>query len=356
MAQLDVPARSFNRQRVTSRRTLPSSLALLALITVLAGLGLGASRADAVTFGADLGAAADNPATCASLSSASCTFFSGAPGPGFYAPGSGTVRTVRVKVGPVTGPMQIVVMRSLYQNKAGDPGHPYFACCFVERYGPTFTPAASAVTPVAASLPMVEDPTPPPADTVTNARGDFLALSVLAPNVPIPANFDNASGYSGFAPAPSPATTPAPSPNPILASSSGFGYHILMSADLDTGAGGAPNSPGAAISPLAIASGGQLLGTTASIPLTCALTTACDGVLKLTNRGVAQAAKAKLRAYGRKRFSIPAGKRRSVKVRLNAAGRRKLGRRSTLTLVATAKIGSQVVSRRVKLRRRHTRK
>lgn len=52
-------------------------------------------------------------------------FFSGAAGPTFYAPASGTVTAVRVKGGSAGGPVQVLVMRSLYRNKAGDPGHPY---------------------------------------------------------------------------------------------------------------------------------------------------------------------------------------------------------------------------------------
>jgi len=163
-------------------------------------------------------------------------FFSGAPGPAFYAPTSGTVTRVRIKTGNFPqGPMQIVVMRSLYQNHAGDPGHPYFACCFVERYGPRFTPRRNRITTLRTSLRLVEDPTPRPEDTVTNARGDFLALSVLAGNVPIPAHADSSSGYSGFAPAPLPTTVRAPSPNPIFARTNGVGYRLMMNADLRRG-------------------------------------------------------------------------------------------------------------------------
>lgn len=335
-------------------------LALVLAVSLLGAACLRAPAAEAVTFGANLSVPANNVGTCAQLMATSCTFFSGAPGPSFYAPASGTVTTVRVKVGAITGPMQIVVLRSLYQNKFGDPGHPYYACCFVQRYGPTFTPKANAITPVATSLPVVEDPTPPPDDYVTNARGDFLALSVLAPNVPFPANFDGTSGYSGLAPAPNPATTPAPSPNPILPASNGFGYRVLMNADLDTGAtgdGGQGQTTPTGIAPLTIASGGQLVGSTASIPLKCVLTTACEGVLRLTDRAPAAqtAATRRVRTLGRKRFSIAAGKTKRVKVKLNRAGRRKARRRSTLPVYATTKIGSKVVTKRVKLKRKRRR-
>jgi hypothetical protein len=316
------------------------------LLASLAGVVLRAAVAHALTFGADLTASADNAGTCSLLAQSSCTFLSGAPGPGFYAPLSGTVTAVRVKTGNFQqGPMQILVMRSLYQN-TGDPGHPAFACCFVEQYGPTFTPAPNSVTTIPTALAMAEDPIPPPEDTITNARGDFLALSVLTPDVPIPANFDNASVYSGFAPAPTPATTPAPSANPIFAVATGAGYHIMMNADLNVGGGG--DGP----LPVTIATGGQLVGSTAAIPITCVLTSACDGVLRLTGlpaRALAAAVKAKV--YGKRRFSIASGAVATVDVRLNAFGRRKLRKLSSVTLAATARVGSQTVTGTVVLAR-----
>ncbi len=337
-------------------------IALIASIAALGGLGLCAANASAVTFGADLNAPTNNPYTCATgFNASTCAIFSGPPGPTFYAPASGTVTAVRVKAGSVGGPMQVVVMRSLYQNKAGDPGHPYFACCFVEQYGPIFNAAANTVTPVATSLTMVEDPTPPSNDFTTNARGDFLALSVLAPNVPIPANADGSSFYSPIVPAPSPQTTPAPSPNPILVG--GYvGYHVMMNADLDVGGGGGGGGGGGtggggggggALRPLTIPTGGQLLGTTAAVPLTCVLTTACNGTLKLTDQttGLRAAKTKKVTVYGSTRFSIKARKRKTIKVGLNRAGRRKLGRRSSLTLTASATIGGKTYSSRVKFKR-----
>ena len=310
----------------------------VAALVALIGVAIHAQDARAVTFGADLDAAPDNPATCSSLFANSCTFFSGAPGPGFYAPLSGTVTAVRVRTGNfVQGPMQILVMRSLYQNNLADPGHPFFACCFVEQYGPIFTPNPNAITTVPVALRMDEDPIPPPNDGITNARGDFLALSVLAPNVPIPANFDNASGFSGFAPAPNPQTTPAPAPNPIFPSTNGLGYHLTMNADLTVGGGG----PGPI--PVTIATGGQLVGTTAAIPLTCVLTTACNGTLRLAGlpaggvtRARARAKKGKL--FGKVRFRIASGQSAVVQVRLNRAGRKQIRNLSNVTVVATARV------------------
>src|SRR5690242_6980862 len=108
----------------------------LLILLILAAILACASAASAITFGSDLTGAADNTGTCSLLLTPSCLFYSGAPGPSFYAPITGTVSRVRVKTGNFQqGPMQIVVMRSLFQNSA-TPGRPYFACCFVQQYGP----------------------------------------------------------------------------------------------------------------------------------------------------------------------------------------------------------------------------
>jgi hypothetical protein len=317
----------------------------------LAAVLLSAAVARALLFGADLAAPADNTGTCSLMSASSCTFLSGAPGPGFYAPASGTVTAVRVRTGSfVQGPMQVVVMRSLFQN-SGNPARPFFACCFVERYGPVFTPAPNAVTLVPASLPMVADPVPPPDDLVTTARGDFLALSVLAPDVPVPATFDGASVFSGFAPAPAPPSTPAPSPNPIFPVVNGYGYHMALNADLE------PGRVGDAV-PVTIATGGQLVGSTASIPVVCVLTSACHGVLRLTDvpaAALVAAARAtgagSARLFGKKRFSIGAGQTKTLRMRLNAAGRRKVRDVPSVLLVATARVAGQSVAAGVQLSR-----
>jgi hypothetical protein len=318
-----------------------SALALIACVPTAAA---------AATFGADLNNAPNNPTTCgegifpyfsAPMGSPSCMYFSGAPGPSSYAPASGTVTAVHVRVGAVTGPMQAVIMRSIYQNKAGDPGHPYFACCFVERYGPVFTPQANTVTTVATSLPVTEEPTPGPDDFSTTAAGDFIALSVLASNVPIPAFGDSRSGYSGYYPAPSEGSTPAPSPNPLTAATDGFGAQVLISADLETG-GGAPAGGGAAPAPTPAPAQAPLPSIafpkltipvkngTATVPIQC-LVVNCAGVLNLQNAqpagaaGVAskkKAKKPKLVSYGTTGFSLKAGTTGKIKVKLNAAGRK----------------------------------
>ncbi len=353
------------------RRRLLHLLALGPLALLVAG----PCAAGAATFGADLSPPVTSTATCGNgfpfaPNVTSCLGYSVTPTS--YAPMSGIVSAVRVKTGDFAqGPMQVVVLRSYYQNNLQDPGHPNFFCCFLQEYGPTFTPARNAITTVPATLGMVEDPTPAAGDGNTVAKGDFLGLSVLAGNVPVPLA-QTSAGFSGFyAPAPlAPSNPPAPSPNGLAGGQgSAAGLMLMLSADIDpieggggAGAGAPPPMataapmPTAMRRPLAIdAPAGRLRGTTASVPLVCQLTSACRGTLVLQDRpaGAAAAAAAtarRTRRLGSARFSIPAGRRRAVKVRLNAAGKRLITRRHRLTAYAVATVGVQVTSTKVTLK------
>jgi hypothetical protein len=344
--------------------------------------GLWAAPAEAVTFGASLANAPNATLTCGQgapplfitgVGSPSCLWFSSSPTP--YAPASGTVTAIHVRVGPITGPMQVVVMRSLYQNKAGDPGHPYFACCFVERYGPRFTPQPNAVTTLGTNLPMTEEPTPAPEDFATNAAGDFLALSVLEPNVPIPVFVEDANADSGFYPAPTEATFPAPSPNPLFPSTNLVGQgtgQVLLSAELDAG-GGAPPPPGpSAPAPIPAAALVPSIGlprltipiknNTATVPIQC-LVVNCAGVLDLQNAqlaGLARAAgkkkagKPKIISYGKTSFSLKAGTTGKLKVRLTPAGRKLVKAHKRVRVWANVRFtagGGKAKSTRVTLKR-----
>ena len=300
--------------------------------------------AEGQTFGADLSKAPTNEYTCGMNipplgfypGAGSCLYFSIAPTP--YAPSSGTVTAVHVRIGPHTGPMQVVVLRSLYQNHLGDPGHPYFACCFVESYGPIFEPQPNTVTTVPVDLPVTEEPTPPAEDFTTNAAGDFLALSVLAPNVPIPIALDNSTPVSGFYPAPTAQTVAAPAPNPIFATTNLTAGEVMLSADL-TPAAGAP-APGPPVSPGLNRNGNgggvpaltlprtviPVARNTAGVPVQC-LVLDCRGSIALQSAplsGLAAAAsakKAKRITYGAASFSLKAGTNGKVKVKLSARGR-----------------------------------
>lgn len=355
-------------------------------MVLLAGEVLGTSAASASTFGGDLSNAPNVSTTCgegvfpyfsAPMGSPSCMYFSGSPTSSPYAPTSGTVTAVHVRVGAVTGPMQVVVMRSLYQNKVGTPGEPYFACCFVERYGPIFTPQPNSVETVKADLPMTEEPIPPADDFTTNAAGDFLALSVLAPNVPIPAFRDEKSSYSGYYPAPSEGSSPAPGPTPLTAATDGVGAEVLLSADLESEgapAGKTPASagpvPAPANTPPAQANPQRLFPTltfpksvvpvrngTVSLPLQCAAADCVGNVLlqNLEQQGATIAKtntskkKRKKITYGTGSVNVKVGLTGSVKVKLTAAGRKTAKAHRKLVVWANFTLGSTKLSKRITL-------
>jgi hypothetical protein len=345
-----------------------------------------AAPAAQTTFGADLSAEANDPAICGegffpSLTpSPSCTWFSGAPGASFYAPASGMVTAVRVRAGAVGGAMQVVVMRSLYENKAGDPEHPYFTCCFVEAYGPVFDAKAKSVTTVASALAMTEEATPPQEDVTTKADGDFLAISVLSPNAQIPAFIDEKSKDGGFYPAPTPTTLPAPSAAPLSVSASPEGAEMLINADLETrpetgstgGGGGQPSTgsvSGVPLNPIASARRpaaavaiAQIAivvnGAVAAIPLQC-LARDCAGTLRLQSARPALTARVRAKhakpiSYGMAHFSIKAGTTGRVKVRLSAAARKRLAKGKRLSAWANIRFSTGGVapsSVRITLRR-----
>ncbi|HWB75001.1 MAG TPA: hypothetical protein VG755_08590 [Nannocystaceae bacterium] len=88
----------------------------------------------------------------------------------------GTVVSANIGVGPTTGPMRFVRMRILEQPGTGT------ACCSAEEFGDMFTPDANAVTTVPLGFVFEAD-----TDEETQIRyADWIALEVLAPDVPIP--------------------------------------------------------------------------------------------------------------------------------------------------------------------------
>lgn len=321
------------------------------------------AAAHATTFGADLSQTPiDQPsAVCSSLGENSCLAFPTVPST--YAPSSGTVTAVRVRTNSEPqGPMQIVVLRSYYRNNLASPGEPYFSCCFVQAYGPTFTPKPGAITTVPADLEMIEQPTPPSNDGTTVAAGDFLALSILSPSTQVPeAAAQNAlTGY--YAPAPSPANSyPA---GLTGGRGSAFGYALLLNADLTPvdGSGGGGGGGGAGppvpkvVPPLTLPTSATVAHDQAALALACKLTSTCRGTatLELPPGKAADVAKAKPKpptVLGSARFAIKAGKRGTVKVALNRAGRRQLKAHRSVKATLLVKDGSKTVTRAVTLKR-----
>jgi hypothetical protein len=324
------------------RGTLVFSLLLAALATL-------PSTAAAVTFGANLGRAPDNTATCITIQlfpiyGPTCSVTSNNPTTGessFPPAGEGVVTQVRVRVGPTTGPMQIAEEEALRKDNPADPGHPTYACCKLVALSPVFTPAPNSTTAVPVNFPVKQSLTPEPSGYYVD---DHLSLSVLDENVPIPATTDPGAGVGIWFPA-------WQSPGEERAGIYGTaGITVLLSAEWDpvpgaapagAGAGAPPPAPvGGAPIPLTLPKLARVRNGKALLPLVCNLTQACRGLLRLQNRRAGGGARLLARqrgkrgkrrkkriTYAKTRFRIPAGQRKIVRARLKGAGKRLLKRR-----------------------------
>lgn len=168
---------------------LAASLALSALAPAVATAK--------ITFGANLNRQPDNPYTCGYFGYTTCTWESinfNTGESGFPPLGKGTITKVRVKVGNVSGPMQVVVLEAL---RKPDPGG-FYACCKAVAVSPVFTPQPNTTWRVSTNMKVKQSRTPNSAGLYVD---DHLALSVFAANVPIPASTDGSASMSGWAPA-----------------------------------------------------------------------------------------------------------------------------------------------------------
>ncbi|MGH2839692.1 MAG: hypothetical protein ACRDKY_02570 [Solirubrobacteraceae bacterium] len=208
----------------------------LALLLALTG------GATADTVGADLSRPANNARTCETgffdpaviagtgfpyQSFASCTWWSTGSLQGAESAvvpfGGGIVKRVRVKVGAVTGRMQVVALRlTRHPGSLSDP-----ACCFPAGHGPVFTPAANATSTLTVDIP-VKHETDPQTGIVNY---DVLALSVLDAGVPMPAHASNDGGFGGLVAGMFPAYVPGEE------RTAGYGTvmagHVLLQADVE---------------------------------------------------------------------------------------------------------------------------
>jgi hypothetical protein len=179
------------------RRT---GVAFLGLAGILIALAPAASAT--ITFGANLKRRPNSSYTCGYFGFGSCSWESidfNTHESGFPPRGRGLISRVRVRVGGVTGRMQIVVEEALRAQNPNDPGHPHYYCCKAVRASRVFTPGRNRTTTVKVSLPVRQDASPDP--HTGYYVDDHLALSVLSGNVPIPASYDPNASDSGWFPA-----------------------------------------------------------------------------------------------------------------------------------------------------------
>jgi hypothetical protein len=296
--------------------------------------------------------------TCTWMSTGSVT---NAQAGTFVVPVAGTVTQVSVRVGAVTGPMQVVVMRAFRDFfSTASP-----ICCTEVARTPPFTPTPNAVTTIATALPVRKDTLPDPINR--SVTFDMLALSVLAPNVPVPAFDSGSHDPANFAIPGAVVYHPAVGPSQERFTSSGVGgFQVLMAADVTpspTGAGPVPQVP-AGVGPgitAPIALVGRVLAVNngaVRLPIRCSLATGrCIGTVRLQSGAIGVAAtaakKRRLKTFGSARVSIPAGKQATVRVRLNKAGRKLVRSKRRVKVWANASVGGKRVAPvRMTLRRR----
>ncbi len=263
--------------------------------------------------------------------------------------GTGTVTQARIQVGTSTGPMRLVVMRSLYENTI-TPGRPNDACCIPVAQSQTFTPAPDAITTVPLDLPMREDPTPAETDITTIADFDTLTLAVLSTGVQVPL-YATGDTYLG-SPAPADFYWDTASPSTITPgfSTDSGGWAVDLNADFTpagTATGGPPPpapvtaptpapTPGATSPPsptvvpvlnltpngvVPVRAGG------ADLPVTCATAALCAGRLLLRNaplpgaRIARQTKHKRVLTYGSASFMVAGRSSRTLAVPLSTAGK-----------------------------------
>jgi hypothetical protein len=262
--------------------------------------------------------------------------------------GVGTVTNVRLKVGPITGPMQVVVLRAI-RSALGpvpppSPGAPSVnvVCCAEVGRSAVFTPAANAISTVAVNLAVKADVVPNP---ITLAYDfDVLGLSVLAPGVPIPVhdtgNYQDISGPSAGI------YFPAIRPGQERADTFGtIGYQVLMQADWVPVAGGGSGTGGVTlVQPVATVQQNFLL-----LSLRCNEANPCVGALRVQNQGVAagnavalgRARRPRPITVARVEFDIPAGQTQQLRAKLTRKGKRLVRRSERPALWANLEMGGR---------------
>jgi hypothetical protein len=339
---------------------------VLSLAVLLLGVVAVPAPAQAGSFGADLSLPANGDRTCrqglfpdpsmaavVGVQHASCTWWSAGslmPGAGdaLVPRGGGMLRRVRVKVGPVTGRMQVLVLRQRRHVNLGTA-----ACCFYVAATPVFTPAPNEITELETNIPVRNDYDP--ASGLENF--DLLVVSSLDPDVPVP-SWLGGSGYAGGAiggvfPHWEPGVEQRPDYGMVT-----FGQ-VLVAGDVDPAPeiaderrGGDPPPPA---QPRVVVGNAPTLGTRGGrvvrVRLACSPALPCEGVLRLQSRRAGSATGRKV-SYGHTSFVLDPGEVKRVRVALTSAARRRLRARAKVTAYANVTLeGRNVASARITLRR-----
>jgi len=350
------------------------------------------ASAEAVTFGANLGAHVSNSnVTCGDFNifqyagrvgcsvyttgnasnpaDTSATHVIPFPDPRVHGDQHGTITQVTFKPAPgaPAGPARLSVVE--YIRDANSTANPGLAQDIADSANFVMSPGADGLVHVATDLPARSLYNP----NDNSYRFDVLVLSMLDNTTPIPADLNSSflsawiSPYVDIPSTQGDLTVPLPAdrqgtgccgfgPNPFYALGAWYTLgEVLMQADLTLHQ---PPPPPPATNPVKIGKP-RLRGNTVILPVECALDRACRGLLQLLSRGKggAKARKSseskKTTVYGRARFSIAARAKKRLRVKLKKAGKKLLKRsrrmRKPVWMVARATVGSQVTATTIKL-------
>lgn len=262
--------------------------------------------------------------------------------------GLSVVTRVQVKTGPRVGPMRATIIRQLGSTSVG------LTCCHFAGESQVFTPRPNSVTSVPVRLPV--ESTIDAVNGVTTQ--DYVGLTVLAPNVPIPGHepggvvtdlSPNNPNAGGFFPHIGPNSGPRVDQNGI------GGLQILIRATLSricgTGAtagsaeapSGGANAAANGCSPALAAGVGNRSGSRVRIPFTCNIAVlACQGRVQLQSRSnpkAFDAARKKRATYASGKVKVGTGKKKSVKLKLTKQGKKLLRRKKKVKVWANISFG-----------------
>lgn len=331
--------------RVLTRSTARSRLAAIAVGAGLALAVLPASAAATgpITFGASLAQAPNVSFDCSVIPFAisgpaaggpSCSWgsplfdVSNTNAGGLDVPATGTVYQVKLRVGPTTGPMQLVVLRTLFDPSDLSNNQ----CCVAQAISSVFTPVVSGITTLNVDLPVGADSDP----DATVDYLDQIGLSVLEDHVPIPVINDT----SAFAEEQEPVddyNQPAMTLGKRQLAADPDGYILDMQATWYPPG----QSPATVVLPAQTV---NVSGGAANVGVSCTLAP-CAGTVTITGPSatagdVATASKSKSKTvtYASGKFTLAAGKSSKVPAKLTGKGRTLAHKHKRLKVTITVKL------------------
>ncbi len=323
-------------------RKFSAVLASVVVAALTAAMPAVSNASGPVTFGASLTQAPDVTFDCSVIPYAtpirspgtSCTWgtplfdVSSPSAGGLDAPGNGNVYEVKLRVGSSTGPMRLVVLRTLFDPNDLSSNQ----CCVDVAQSSVFTPVANGITTLNVDLPVGEGE-----ESNNGATVDFLdqiGLSVLEDGVAIPAINETSLAATEHQPVVN-FNAPAMTLGASQLAGDPDGYELDMQATwYPTG-----QSPAMVVFPTRA---DKVNGNNALVNVGCD-NAPCDGTVTVTGPPVATNAAVVAKAsksvtYATGTFKLAAGASSTVPAKLTSMGRVLARKHEKLNVTITVKL------------------